>query len=88
MENRLIWEDQTEGIQKGQDQALKATALLYLADALESEAFEQAPDIIQKAKGFGADQADIDTVLSHYLFGDGGGQNAEGDIKFNGRKRF
>ena len=88
MERRLIWDDQTRGVRPGPDQTLKATALLYLAEALEQEQFEEAAEIIRNAKRFGAQQAEIDAVITEYLFGGGGDQEEEGGNQFQGRKRF
>ena len=89
MEKRLIWDDQTEGVRQGSDQTLKETALLYLFEALLEENFEEAPEIIRNAKRFGATQEDINAVIAEYLFGDDGGEeDEEGGLEFQGRKRF
>lgn len=45
------------------NQILKATALIYLKDALDNQDYEECEELIQKAKKFGATQNDIDEIL-------------------------
>ena len=49
-----------------QDETLKATALIYLRDALVNEKYEEAADCIKQAKRFGASQEEINAVLGSY----------------------
>lgn len=51
------------------DTALKATALIYLRDALLGERYEDCPELIRAAKGFGADSMEIRTVIAKFLRG-------------------
>ena len=49
------------------DALLKATSLLYLKDALQRERYEECPELIQKAKSFGASLREISDVIAKYL---------------------
>lgn len=49
------------------DDVLKATALLYLLDALETERYETCKDLIAQAKSFGASQEDISALLADHV---------------------
>ncbi len=49
------------------NRALKATALLYLKEALGQERYEECAELIESAKELGAAQSDIDKVIGRYL---------------------
>jgi len=68
------------------DAALKATALIYLKDALESERYEHCADLIRAAKGFGADDMEVRTVIAKYLRGKDRG--ARRNVTPRGVRRF
>ena len=49
------------------NRTLKVTALLYLREALLRERYEEAAELIRKAKRFGAEQDDIQDVIAQYV---------------------
>ena len=49
------------------DVILKATALLYLQEALIGERYEEAPDLIRQAYGYGAKREEVRKVIDRYL---------------------
>lgn len=49
------------------DVILKATALLYLQEALISENYEQAPDLIRQAYKYGAEKQEVRKVIDRYI---------------------
>jgi len=51
------------------NETLKATALIYLRDALDKQAYEQCPDLIQQALNFGAQKGEIQQVIADYALG-------------------
>lgn len=59
------------------EEALKATALLYLQEALRQEEYESCAEIIDSARNLGANSDEIGKVLSDYVRGIGGGQKAK-----------
>jgi hypothetical protein len=67
MRNNLIFTNQNKP--PVSDEALKATALIYLKDALAKQEFEQCPDIIQSALNFGADKAEVAKVIADFIKG-------------------
>ena len=59
----------------GSDEVLKATALLYLEEALFKEQFEDCSGLIQSAQRFGAQLYEIKAVIFRYL------NKAQGSLK-------
>jgi hypothetical protein len=58
------------------NEILKSTALLYLEEALFKEQYEDCDELIQSAKGFGAQLYEIKAVIFGFLNkGKGGLQN-------------
>lgn len=53
-----------------ENEILKTTALVYVKDALDRQAYESCAELIGLAKGFGASQDDIRDVIALYLKGD------------------
>lgn len=51
------------------DQILKATALLYLKEALVKEEYEDCAGLIQNAKDFGAEAKEISDLLTDHIRG-------------------
>ena len=49
------------------DEVLKATALIYLREALEKEEYETCAEFIASAESFGAQRSEIKEVLKGYL---------------------
>ena len=49
------------------EDARKAIALLYLEEALYKEQYEDCAQLIEAAKGFGAEQPEISKVIAKYL---------------------
>ncbi len=45
------------------DKTLKATSLLYLKEALFKEQYEKCAELIQTAKGFGAEKSEISKII-------------------------
>ena len=70
------------------DVALKATALIYLKDALDAERYEDCPELISAAKGFGADSMEIRTVIAKHLRGKGRGARRDVEVSSRGIRRF
>jgi len=67
--------------QKGilSDAVLKVTALVYLKDAIVLQQYENCPELVGYAKGFGAQQGEIDAVIASCLLrGKPGGQKGGG----------
>lgn len=54
------------------NEALKATSLLYLDEALRKEEYEICADLINGARGFGAKDEEVAQVLADYIRGIGG----------------
>ena len=46
------------------DELLKATALLYLKDALVKQEYESCAELLGSARNFGAEQGEIDEVIA------------------------
>ena len=51
------------------DHILKATALLYLKEALVKEEYEDCQELIQNAKDFGAEVKEISGLLAEHIRG-------------------
>ena len=51
------------------DQILKATALLYLKEALIKEEYEDCQGLIQNAKDFGAEAKEISMLIADHIRG-------------------
>ena len=65
MKNLLFRNNQNQATSS--DTILKSTALLYLEEALFKEQFEDCDELIQTAKGFGAQLYEIKAVIFGYL---------------------
>ena len=65
MRNNLIYTNPKKP--QAPNEALKATALIYLKDALVKQEFEQCPELVQKAQYFGANRPEIKKVIAEYL---------------------
>ncbi len=81
MRNFLINEKQNKPLT--QDRILKATALLYLKEALVREQYEDCKELIQNAKDFGAEGKEISTLLEEHVLG-----VKARSSKMVGKKRF
>ncbi|MDE2027562.1 MAG: hypothetical protein KGK03_01895 [Candidatus Omnitrophica bacterium] len=64
MENNILLSEEQA---LGRDQLLKVTALLYFKEALVTQKFETCRELVDAAKGAGATQGDISTVIADYL---------------------
>lgn len=77
MKNNAV--QNNEGQSVISDQAFKVTALQYVKEALFNEEFEDCERLIDIAKKFGAQQGEINAVITAYIRGDkaeaGGGQS-------------
>ena len=73
---------------KAPDQALVATSLIYLKEALVNERYEQCAELIRAAKRFGASQGEIKTVLTEGARALKVGRRVEAPQKRIGLKRF
>ena len=51
------------------EEILKATALLYLEDALRNERYEDCAELIQRAKEFGAKRFEVRKVIKGSVHG-------------------
>ena len=49
------------------DNTLKATALLYLVEAIEQERYENCAELVQAAQELGAEQGEISQVIAAYV---------------------
>jgi len=85
MRNNLIYTNQKKPA--APNEALKATALIYLKDALVKEEFEQCPQLIQKAQYFGAGKHDVQVVIAEYVKEKQLGPNYK-PYKKKGKRRF
>ena len=56
-----------------QDEVLKASALLYLQEALAKQEFEACAQLVAAVRELGARQGEIDEVIAGYLRGDKAG---------------
>jgi hypothetical protein len=79
-----ILENQTQ-LLSGNNEVLKATALLYLSEALQSEEYETCAELVAIAKGFGASQGDISAVIAELNTGLKTGVRIEAKSKKKGR---
>jgi hypothetical protein len=52
------------------DEIFKVTALLYFKDALVKQEFESCKELVDIAKQYGAEQSEIDEVVTGFLRGD------------------
>ena len=60
---RLIFEeDEYQSIKA--DETLQATALIYLQDAILNERYEEAAELLQSARGFGASKEEISAIIA------------------------
>lgn len=66
MDNRILIAPQANAVLAA-DSLLRATSLLYLQDALERERYEECAGLIQSAKGFGASQREVSSVIAKYI---------------------
>ena len=66
MKNNLVVEKQ-ENKPAAADFLLKATALLYLQDALQRERYEECALLIQSAKNYGAGQGEISEIIAKHI---------------------
>ena len=65
MRNNLIFTNQNKPpVSNG---VLKATALIYLKDALVKGEYEQCPELIQSALNFGADKAEVQKAIADFI---------------------
>ncbi|MCA9409047.1 MAG: hypothetical protein H6755_03250 [Candidatus Omnitrophica bacterium] len=65
MERNLIFKKRKK--RSNPDEILKVTALVYLKDALATERFEECAELIVKAKEFGADPSEINSIITRYV---------------------
>ncbi len=66
MQERLVFEeDEYQSIKA--DETLKATALIYLQDAIANERYEEAAELLQPAKRFGASKEEIAAVIANTI---------------------
>ena len=87
MRNNLLYNDERNK-PVTPDETLKATALIYLKEALVREEFEQCPELILKAKQFGAEGGEIRKVIAEHTRGVKEGLNAQEYKQYRGRRRF
>lgn len=64
-------------------QVLKLTSLIYLKEAVEKQEYENCAALIREAKGYGAQQSEINALLAE-AFGPG----YEAKTNNRGRTRF
>ena len=70
------------------DEVLKVTSLIYLAEALFNEKYEDCGELIKIAKRFGARKGDIRRVITESNRGVIVGRKKKGDGGRGGRLRF
>ena len=78
-------------LQKGPsapNETLKATALIYLRDALDKQEYEQCPDLIQQALYFGALKSEIQQTIAEYTLGVKAAPSVKPFQKGRGNRRF
>lgn len=68
MRNFLI-SNQNQQKSSNHDQILKATALLYLKEALVKEEYEDCSNLIENAKDFGAEAKEISELILQHIRG-------------------
>jgi len=86
MKNNLTFNN--EGNKLTAANTLKATALLYLKEALLKERYETCADLIQRAKRYGATQNEISLALLEHMRGLKTGSENEANKITGGRRRF
>lgn len=69
------------------DDTLKATSLFYVQDALENEKYEEAANLIESAKSFGASDQEVSQAITQVLVklnqnSNGGGANDSSFSRF------
>lgn len=70
------------------DNTLKVTALLYFKEALVKEQYETCAELLQSARGYGANPNEIHAVIDE-VFGKGKGRRRkEANQQSGGRRRF
>ena len=73
----------------GADQILKATALLYLKEALAAQEYETCQELIDTAKDLGIDPGEISAVIAGHLSAKSGsvlGGNGDGPGRKNANR--
>ena len=65
------------------NELLKVTALLYLEEALEREAYEECRELAASARAFGAKPEELKGVLYAFLRGKAGPREAQGKNRLN-----
>ena len=63
----FLTSNQNQQKSSNHDQILKATALLYLKEALVKEEYEDCSNLIQNAKDFGAEAKDINELILQHI---------------------
>lgn len=64
------------------DDVLKLTALVYFQEALYEQEYESCAELLEAARKFGAQQDEIDEVITAYLRGEKpGGRNPKNRLK-------
>lgn len=63
MNNELITSNDVKAWLQS-DEVLKLTSLLYLKEALVAQRYEDCAELIQEAKGLGAQQSEISALLA------------------------
>ena len=70
------------------DDTLKATALLYLREALAGERYEDCAELIQTAQELGALPGEISALLAEYVRGLKAGRQNEANQAYGRRRWF
>ena len=65
----FLTSNQNQQKSSNHDQILKATALLYLKEALVKEEYEDCSNLIQNAKDFGAEAKEINELILQHIRG-------------------
>lgn len=66
MENNVLSRKKTNSFRLT-DNVLKATALVYLKEALFRQKYEQCAELIRSAKEFGAGEEEVRGVIEEYV---------------------
>lgn len=70
------------------DELLKTTSLLYFEEALINEAYEDCPELISRAKVYGAGLGDIRKVIAQSVRKVQSGGRTTVPVKGGARRRF
>ncbi len=65
----FLTSNQNQQKSSSHDQILKATALLYLKEALVKEEYEDCSNLIQNAEDFGAEALEINELILQHIRG-------------------